>query len=52
MPKKKSGSSDKGYPSGKVGNYRAPVDTTGMSESDKETFGFGKKKKPAKKGKK
>jgi len=33
-----------GYPSGKVGGYRAPVDTTGMDEAMKETMGFMKKK--------
>ena len=32
-------------PSGKVGNYRAPVDTVGMDEEMKKTMGFGKKKK-------
>jgi len=26
---------------GKVGNYAAPVDTAGMSQADKETFGLG-----------
>jgi uncharacterized small protein (DUF1192 family) len=27
-------------PSGRVGNFRAPVDTTGMSEEMKRTMGF------------
>jgi len=31
-------------PSGKVGNYRAPVDTAGMDPKMKELMGFGKKK--------
>ena len=31
------------YPSARVGNYRAPVDTVGMDESMKQTMGFGKK---------
>ena len=47
-PGHKNPSSDIGYPKGKVGGYRAPVDTTGMSPEEKETF-FPKKpaKKPA-----
>jgi len=32
------------YPNAKVGNYRAPIDTTGMAPEDKEFF-FPKKKK-------
>jgi len=38
-PKKKPA-----YPSPKVGNYRAPVDTVGMAQEDKDFF-FPKKKK-------
>lgn len=50
-PKRSRASSDKGYPSAKVGNYRAPVDTTGMGK-DADIF-FPKKegkKKSKKKG--
>ena len=32
-------------PMGKVGNYRAPVDTAGMDPEMKKTMGFGQKKK-------
>ena len=32
-------------PSAKVGNYRAPVDTTGMDAEMKRTMGFGGRKK-------
>ena len=39
-PKKKPA-----FPSAKVGNYRAPVDTVGMDEEMKKTMGFGAKKK-------
>lgn len=46
MAARKNPSSDKGYPRGKVGGYGAPVDTTGMSQSDKESFGFGSKTAP------
>ena len=38
-PKKKPA-----FPSAKVGNYRAPIDTVGMDKDDKEFF-FPKKKK-------
>lgn len=34
----------KAEPSGKVGNYRAPVDTAGMDPKMKDLMGFGKKK--------
>ncbi len=41
------------YPKGdtasaKVGNYRAPVDTSGMDAEMKATMGFGKKSKKRK----
>jgi len=35
------------YPRAKVGNYRAPVDTTGMDEETKKTFGFNTPSKTA-----
>lgn len=38
-------SSQEGFPKGKVGGYRAPVDTTGMTPEEKETF-FPKPKPP------
>jgi len=38
-PKKKPA-----FPSAKVGNYRAPIDTVGMDKDDREFF-FPKKKK-------
>lgn len=38
-----------GYPSGKVGGYRAPVDSVGMDDEMKKTMGFGMPKpKPGK----
>ena len=40
---------EKKYPSGRVGNYRAPVDTVGMSDEEKATFGFPPPKPPKKK---
>ena len=43
LPKKKPE-----FPSAKVGNYRAPVDTAGMDREMKETMGFGKAKKKGK----
>lgn len=33
------------YPSGKAGNYRAPVDTAGMDPEMKRTLGVGRGKK-------
>lgn len=48
MDKKKMAPAKK-YPSAKVGNYRAPVDTVGMDPEMKATMGFGKKVVPKKK---
>jgi len=33
------------YPRAKVGNFQAPIDTTGMSPEEKEVFGFTQPKK-------
>jgi hypothetical protein len=40
----------KAFPSAKVGNYRAGVDTVGMDAEMKATMGFGKVK-PKRRGK-
>jgi hypothetical protein len=44
-PAAKPAPKKKAPPSGKAGNYRAPVDTAGMDREMKETLGFGKKRK-------